>query len=226
MVIIADIKIPDEAREQLESYGQVILIETQDITYPAVSGHPDIFFCRTNDGLVVSPNLPVYVIDELKKQQVPFVFGERETGRKYPATAGLNAVVTADYMIHNKKYTDPLLRQQCTGKQFIHVNQGYTRCNLIPLKDNRFITSDRGIEKVLRKHDLEVLYVDPKGILLPGFDHGFIGGACGVFGNIVFFIGNLNHFPEGEKVRSFLQGYQIVELYDGPLFDGGSLVFI
>jgi hypothetical protein len=42
----------------------------------------------------------------------------------------------------------------------------------------------------------------------------------------VFFIGNLSHFPEGEKVRQFLSSYEIIELYDGPLVDGGSLIFI
>ncbi len=226
MIIIADKKIPDEAQRSLKQYGQVIFLETQDITYPAISSHPDIFFCQTDNEFVVAPNLPDSFIEELKTEKVNFVFGRMETGNVYPDSARLNAVVTPEFIIHHEKHTDPVLKRLCADKQFIHVNQGYTRCNLIPLKDNRFITSDKGIKKALIKNDLEVLFVNPKGILLPGFDHGFIGGTCGVSGDTIFFIGNLNHYPEGEEIRSFLQEYQIIELYDGPLFDGGSLIFL
>ncbi|HDO28010.1 MAG TPA: hypothetical protein ENH02_07830 [Bacteroidetes bacterium] len=226
MVIIADKKIPDEALYRLKPYEKIILIETKDITYSAISGHPDIFFCQADDVLIISSNLPVPVIDELKTEQIRFVFAENKTGNTYPATAGLNAGVTPDFIIHNENYTDPVLKRLCSAKQFVHVNQGYTRCNLIPLKNNRFITSDKGIEKALKKHNLEVLYVDPKGILLPGFDHGFIGGTCGVFDDNIFFTGSLNRFPEGEKVRDFLDDHNIIEVYDGPLFDGGSLIFV
>ncbi len=226
MVILADKKIPAKAQLKLEQFGKVILIETQGIVYSAISGHPDIFLCRADDVLITSPTLPIPVVDELKTEQIRFVFAENETGNTYPATAGLNATVTPDFIIHNKKYTDPLLKRLCAAKQFIHVNQGYTRCNLIPLKNNRFITSDKGIENVLIKHNLEVLFVNPEGILLPGFRNGFTEGACGIFKDNIFFIGSLNHFPEGDKIRKFLDVYNIIELYDGPLFDGGSLIII
>lgn len=70
------------------------------------------------------------------------------------------------------------------------------------------------------------MYVNPEGIQLPGFDHGFVGGAAGIYKDQVFFIGNLDYFSEGEKFRHFLSGYEIIELYDGPLFDGGSILFL
>ncbi len=224
MIIIADKKIPDDARKRLEQFGKIILLETKGVTYPAISGHPDIFFCRADDKLVVSPGLPPPVVGDLKAARVRFVFGDLETGSAYPETARLNAAVTPESIFHNEKYTDPVLKRLCAGKQLIHVNQGYTRCNLIPLKNNRFIASDKGIEKTLRKQGLEVLYVDPKGILLPGFKNGFIGGTCGIVDDNIFFIGSLNYFPEGEKIKDFLFDYKIIELYDGPLFDGGSLM--
>jgi len=112
-------------------------------------------------------------------------------------------------------------------KTAIHVNQAYTRCNLLPLKNNNFITSDKGIYSALTAYNLNVLYVNPKSILLPGFKNGFFGGACGTYKDQFFVIGSLASFMESEKVRILLHdlGYQIVELYDGQLYDGGSLVF-
>ncbi|MFU8843081.1 MAG: DUF6873 family GME fold protein, partial [Bacteroidales bacterium] len=62
----------------------------------------------------------------------------------------------------------------------------------------------------------------------PGFKNGFFGGTCGVVDDIVFFMGSLKKFGDGGAVRNFLEvlNYRVVELYDGQLFDGGSLQFI
>jgi len=226
MFIIADPRIPHNAKIKLEKYGKVLYLATNGITYPAISCHPDIFLFKTNYRLIVAPNTPKAFQDQIIQLKFPFTKGKKNIGAEYPETAHYNVVETDRYLIHHKKYTDPAIRELTTGKEFIHVKQAYTRCNLIALRDNRFITSDKGIEKVLKRKGLEVLYVDPKGILLPGFDHGFIGGTCGVFKNQIFFLGSLDHFNEGEKIRGFLKDHEIIELYDGPLFDGGGLLFI
>ncbi|MCF8386230.1 MAG: hypothetical protein K9G47_00005, partial [Bacteroidales bacterium] len=65
-------------------------------------------------------------------------------------------------------------------------------------------------------------------IILPGQKHGFLGGCCGVWKDSLFIIGNLDHFSEGEKIRKFVSeaGFRIIELYDGPLFDGGNVLFV
>jgi hypothetical protein len=226
MVIIADQRIPEQARSNLEQFGEVLFLTSSKVTYPAISCHPDIFLFKTNYRLVVAPNTPKEFLELIIQIKLPFTKGQKYIGLEYPETSHYNAVETDKYLIHHKKYIDPKIRNLATGKEFIHVKQAYTRCNLIALRDDRFITSDKGIEKALKHKGLEVLYVDPKGILLPGFDHGFIGGTCGVLDNRIFFIGSLDYFQEGDKIRTFLKDYEIIELYDGPLFDGGSLVFI
>ena len=95
------------------------------------------------------------------------------------------------------------------------------------LRDNWFVTSDRGIEQILLCHQLHVLYVDPVGIQLPGFSHGFFGGTCGILDDTVYFIGDLAYHKQGEEINLLLEklGYQTCALYDGPLFDGGSMFF-
>jgi Family of unknown function (DUF6873) len=226
MIIIADLRIPEQVKLKLKQFGQLLFLESFNVTYPAISGHPDIFLFKTYSQLIVAPNTPKEFLEQLIFRNIPFKKGTLCVGKEYPETAHYNVVETDSFLIHHKKYTDKSIQKQIQVKELIHVRQAYTRCNMIALRDDRFITSDKGIEKVLKRKGLETLYVDPKGIFLPGFDHGFIGGTCGVLKNRIFFIGSLDQFHEGEKIRAFLKDYEIIELYDGPLFDGGSLIFV
>ena len=226
MLILADKRIPEKAKKNLKKYWEVLFLETHGITYPAISGHPDIFFCNTENRLVVAPNIPENIKQQLQKNNIQFVEGSLKVGKQYPETAHYNAVVTGELLIHNLQHTDNVIQENCTDLQSIHVNQAYTRCNLIALDNKRFITSDKAIEKTLINKGFEVLFVHPEGIALPGFEHGFIGGCCGIYEDKIFFIGSLNRFPEGDKIQSFVKEFKIIELYDGPLFDGGSLIFI
>ena len=227
-LIIVDKKIPKEAKQKLASYGKLLELETLGITYEAISGHPDIFFSQVNNDLIVAPNLPEKFKITLKQHEISFHVGEHEVGQKYPATACYNAVSTSKNLFHNLKFTDETVRDLALGLDKIHVEQAYTRCNLITLNNEFFITSDKGIEKQLKELSQEVFYVDPNGILLPGFKNGFIGGCAGVFESKLFLIGNLNHFPAGTGLRKKLNEWDIelIELYNGPLFDGGSILFL
>ncbi|MBN2175277.1 MAG: hypothetical protein JW731_14175 [Bacteroidales bacterium] len=212
----------------MKRFGRLVLFETSGITYEAISGHPDIFFCKVNDRLIVAPNLPEKLKSFLVKKNISFTEGEQTVGSKYPATAAYNVVSTEKYLFHNFRYTDSKINGLAGDLDLIHLNQGYCRCNLLPLKNDHYITSDEGIGRVLEYYKLDVLFVDPKDILLPGTKHGFFSGCCGVWENKVFIIGSLDHFGDGRKVLEYLtlHNYEIIELYDGPLFDGGSLLFI
>jgi hypothetical protein len=227
MLIIIDHKIPSQAKDKLSAYGQVLELKTAGITYDAISGHPDIFLCRTPAGLIAAPNTPPAILEKLKAKGVAFRLGENDVGIQYPRSAIYNAVVTGNHYIHNKDITDPAIFASLEDQEQINVRQGYTRCSLLPLKDGHFISSDIGIHQTLKKNGMDVLLVDPAGIVIHDLKHGFIGGACGVHEDKVFIIGSLKHFGDGKLVRSYIKnlGYQIIELYDGPLYDGGSIMF-
>jgi len=226
MQIITNNILPQEAINKLKNYGEVVLLETEGIVYDAISKHPDIFFCPVGEEVIIAPNLPEIYKNILSKQKITFLEGNRTLGKKYPLTAFYNAVATEHYLIGNTKIMDKAILEKDENRKVIQVNQAYTRCNLLPLSDERFITSDKGIEKELKKNSLEVLFVNPEGVVLEGFKNGFFGGCCGVSGNRVFIAGSLNNFPEGKKVREFLMDLEIIELYDGPLLDVGSILFI
>jgi len=228
MLIFIDKKAPEQAKETLKKYGEVIEFFSENICYEAISGHPDIFMTQVTGRLIVAPNLPKVFQELLTEKKIVFSVGEKPVGNKYPETSFYNAVVTEKYLIHQTLQTDDSIQLKCLQKTKISVKQGYTRCNLIALNDQKMITSDQGIYQQLSKNGIDVLFVDPRGIVLPTFDHGFFGGTCSISGNKLFITGNLRYFSEGKNVRSFIEdaGTEIVELYKGPLFDGGGIFFV
>ncbi len=201
---------------------------TSGIVYPAISGHPDIFMFAYQHKLIVAPNTPAPFVDALRNRHIRFQSGIRQSKGKYPDTTSYNVACSKHYCIHHRQYTDPAVLRHIEEKTFIPVPQAYSRCNTIALRKDAFITSDKGIYKVLKKHNVDALYVAPQGILLPPYDYGFIGGTAGIVNDTVYFLGTLKYFPEGEKIKHFLQAraYRIVELYDGPLYDGGGILFV
>jgi len=228
MQIIHHPHLPQEAIQALSKYGELLPFCSEDITQEAIACHPDIFLCPINDTLIVAPNTPSHFLELLSEKGISFEMGLHVIGKLKQDSAHYNVVVTERFIIHNKKYTDSAILARAGDRQFIHVNQGYTRCSLLPLKEDAFLTSDKGVAKVLQEHHLNYCYISPEEILLPSLPYGFIGGCMGVHQNQVFIIGNLKYLSEGEKVEQFLQGlgYEIVMLYDGQLFDGGSLFFL
>ena len=141
--IIADSRMPEEAKKNLKKLGDVLFLNPTEITYKSISAHPDIFFFQAEDGLIYAPNAPKRIVKELKKRKIKLTEGKKEVGKKYPETVPYNAVGIGDTLIHNLKHTDSTILS--LYKNHINVNQGYTRCNLVALNENCFITSDEGI---------------------------------------------------------------------------------
>lgn len=73
------------------------------------------------------------------------------------------------------KYTDKSIKPD------IIVKQGYVKCSIAVTSNNSCITSDKGIAKVLKRNNIEVLYVEENDIKLLKKDatastmKGFIG---------------------------------------------------
>ena len=229
--IIADARMPEEAKKNLKKLGDVLFLNPTDITYKSISAHPDIFFFQTKDGLIHAPNAPKRIIKELKKRKIKLTEGKKEVGKKYPETVPYNAVGIGDTLIHNLKHTDETILS--LYENHIHVNQGYTRCNLVALNEKTFITSMEDYKTTrlqdykLEDAEFKVLYIDPKQIKLEGHDHGFFPGCCSVWKNNLIVCGSTKHLKEKEALDKFLKdnGFNLIELYDGELVDVGSVFF-
>lgn len=226
-LIIADKRTPLPVKNALRNRGRLVLLGTENMVYKSISGHPDIFICTGPEAVVIAPGLPEEIKNALSQHGIPVIRGSADPGKTYPASARYNAVITPEYIIHNLKITDPVIAETFKDRKQLHVNQGYTRCNFLALDGNRFITSDRGIEKVLLQEGKTVFYVDPAPVRLLGQKHGFFPGCCGLMDEEVFITGSLKFHPQGEEIRSFIgsAGYSVQELYEGPLTDVGGIIF-
>ena len=229
--ILASSTMPPEARENLSKLGSVTWLELSDKAYPSISSHPDIFFfCKDErhcHSVICAKNVDINLPLEIE-----VIKGEKEVGKKYPDTVPYNAVGVGNTLIHNMLYTDlsiiNLYGKISTKSAQLSVNQGYTRCNLLALNERDFITSDRGIKRVLEANGCNVFYVDPHQIVLPGQDYGFFPGCCGLVDDTVVVCGALKHLKECKELRKFIRrnNMKIIELYDGKLVDVGSIFFI
>jgi hypothetical protein len=97
----------------------------------------------------------------------------------------------------------------------------------VPVDSRHIITSDRGIKSAWENNKGKALLVRPGHVRLPGYDTGFLGGASGVTQKAVFFVGSLKYHPDGVAIRGLIKkcGKGVIELYDGPLYDVGSILF-
>lgn len=225
--VIIDPRLPAEAKQKLSLHAVLIELPVTGSVYRAISGHPDVYLCRVGDVFVFSPDLPSEWIERLARENIRLRQGQRAPGPVYPDSCRYNGVDAGEIFIHKRGCTDTEVLLLLSGREFIDVAQGYTSCNLIRLPGNRFITGDPGIYAALRAKGYNVFKTDDRGILLPGFSHGFIGGSAGVFRNRLFFTGSLGHYAWGAGLRQFAEdaGHEVAELSDGPLFDGGGLLF-
>ena len=231
--IIADSRMPEEAKKNLKKLGNVLFINPTSVTYNSIASHPDIFFFQKDDALIYAPNAPKRIIKELKKRKIKLIEGKKEVGKKYPETVPYNAVGIGNLLIHNLKHTDETILS--FYENHVNVNQGYTRCNLLALNEKAFITSDLAISRQLsavnsqsQSSTVKVLYIDPKQIKLEGQRNGFFPGCCGVWKNNLIVCGSTKNLKEKTELDKFLKdnNFNLIELYDGDLVDVGSIFLI
>lgn len=224
-LIIADKRIPLPAKNALRNMGELILLEESFSLYKSIAGHPDIFICPAGDQIIVSPDLAEGIILKFESYGYKVIRGSKPPGKTYPESARYNCTVTENLLIHNLKITDLTVVETLNKRKQVHVNQGYTRCNLISLSEDMFITSDRGIEKTLINEGKDILWVDPSPVLLKGQKHGFFPGCCGVLDDKLLICGSLDFHPQGMQVIDFIEraGLKVKELFKGKLTDVGSI---
>lgn len=224
--IIASSLMPDEARQRLSSMGEVLWLHPTDFVYHSISTHPDIYFFLFDNKIIFAPNTPTEWLRCLGNHGISLIKGIKPLSSEHPHTTPYNACAVGNALVHNFKHTDTVVARQFSNH--IHVSQGYTRCNLIALSPHHAITSDRGIEKALKDNSIEVLFVDPKHIKLSGHAHGFFPGCCGIINDNLIVCGSLSQLQEHNEIEEMAHkaNLNVIELYDGPLVDIGSILSV
>ena len=86
------------------------------------------------------------------------------------------------------------------------MKQGYTKCSICVTSKNSCITSDRGIDKILKENGIKSAFIEENNIKLLKKDgrysnmKGFIGGASFVFDNKFVLFGDIENLESKEKI--------------------------
>ncbi len=229
MFAIIDSRSSKKAISKLKEYvTDVCTFQTNGITGNSISGHPDIFLYQDKDQLVVAPNAPAEILEFLDSHNISYAKGRSEVGGEFYNSVQYNCLSTSDFFFHKSGYTDTVILEINKDKEFIHLPQAYTRCSLVHLCENNYVTSDRGIEKVLLQKGLSCFYFNPEEITIRDHNNGFIGGTIGIWGKKIFFNGNLELHADGHRLkdRLFNLNFDIVNLSNEFLYDGGCIFFV
>ena len=231
---ITDNRIPKSAKEGLAAQGfSIISLPPFDLLDEPVSAHPDMlmFFA---DKLICHEDYFKIAEKELseiaKIKRIEIKLSTEPIGKKYPSDVLFNAAEIGDNIIcsidsiseHIKNYAKK------HSKRLINVKQGYSKCSVCKVSDNAIITSDKGILKAAERAGIDTLEVSPSGILLNGYNCGFIGGATGNDGKNTYFCGNVELHPNAHEIIDFCNahGAPAISLSDEPLYDVGTIFFI
>jgi len=185
----------------------IIEISSSDQVYESISSHPDIFMCKINGEIIHSEN---------------------DLGDSYPENIKYNGVQVGKYFIHNTSFTARKLMDavENAGLTLVHVNQGYTKCNIVVVDENSIITSDEGIRNTLIPLGIDVLLISVGSVKLKGFPYGFLGGASGRIENTIIFNGDLSEHPDYISISNFIFDRGLILQYfdEYQLEDIGSII--
>lgn len=198
--------------------------------YGAISSHPDIYVCQLCDELAVARDLFPFFEKLLSEWGTKYILGSSFLGYEYPENIKYNAVQLRELFVHNTKYTDSglLSSAKAKGLNIVHVNQGYTKCNIVKVDENSVITSDAGIAHSLIPYGIDTLIVSQGHVKLKGFQYGFLGGSSGRVDDEIIFNGDLSAHPDYLVIRNFIEnrGLKTVFFKEYPLDDIGSIIQI
>lgn len=225
MNFIIDKTMSERMIYKLSKYGNIYWSMEINSNDKAISTHPDLQIHFINsDTAVCAPETAAYYRDILP-DFINIVCGDKNIGANYPEVSAYNIARVGRYIICNTKIADTKILEYYKNNGFtiIHVNQGYTKCNVCPLTENLFITEDRGIYNAVKcVRGIDVTILDKYIVKLNGFENGFIGGASGLADRKLFMCGKVSD----DKIKNIAERYsiEIIELSDEPLYDYGSII--
>lgn len=229
--IIIDGRVPTEIIGNLKKLKLNIIptISCKDVASP-ISYHPDIVMHPVDHNtLIIAPNVFEYYEEKLYGMGINLIKGETKLGKAYPMDIAYNVGRMDGLAVHNFKYTDEKLKFYLKKQslEFVHVNQGYTKCSMAIIDNKAFITADYVISKKIKNLGFDVLLIEPGYIELPGYDYGFIGGTCGNLSrDDILLTGKLDSHPDKEKILKFIKKYRKrpIWLSNKKIVDVGTVI--
>ena len=226
-IAVIDPRMPEKAKTRLRQMDYYVVEAPlhPELAEP-VKGHPDMMIFSHGKKVIYEPRLE-RIVEILRDKGYECVKGEGIKSLKYPEDIIYDACGIGEYIIRYDARIEKNIEN--LDAKFIKVKQGYVKCSIAQVDDKSIITSDKGIYDKCNVGAISVrpLHIRPGHVKLPGYKTGFIGGASGMHKDKIFFIGSLKTHPDGKLISEFIEkrGKKVVELYDGPLYDAGSILF-
>ena len=150
---------------------------------------------------------------------------------EYPQDIALNQAVIGTSILGREDSVAKSIIDYASSRGYTYRNikQGYAKCSTLVLNENAIISADKSVISAAKSLDVDTLqiYNGASEIELCGYDYGFIGGASAVYGNTVFFFGDITLHSPGSKIAEFCQkhGFSINSLGKQKLCDiGGAII--
>jgi len=221
------------AAEALSAKFDIVLLESDSDLARPVSCHPDmILFTLGNEAVLPANYVSRYpgICARLQElTSVSIITDSSPRSDVYPRDVGLNVLMCSSFAFSLSSHTSPEVKRILNNQGYTQVNvrQGYAACSSLSF-GNAVVTADASIASAAEKTGLDVLMIAKGHIRLEGYDEGFIGGASGVCGRVIYFLGNIDRHPDGKNIRAFAErrGFECISLTDGELCDFGGIKFI
>ena len=234
MICVCDYRTPVGVLDSLKKKFEIIQLPPNPSLPEAVNGHSDLLIFKFDNKLVTRksyyPTAKKKIDLICQKSGCELILSDAEAGSTYPNDCGLCAAVSGRNIICRKISADAEILRLASdlGYNILNVPQGYSKCSCAVLPDGAIVTSDRGIATVTVKNGIDTLLISEGNVDLPGYSYGFLGGASGLCGNILYFCGDLKSHLDHKAIEEFARKHntECISLSDEKLYDVGSLIFI
>ena len=228
--VIIDNRMRQIEKQKLQNMGfEIIEVQTNPNVYTEISSHVDISVCKIENGIIIEPTQNMNNISNK-------IYGKERISAEYPYDIKYNVCTIGKKAFHKFEYTDLKIKEELIkqGYEMINTTQGYTNCSIAVIDDNSAIVTDKGLYKILKKHNVDVLYLeyepDIKLIKLDEYSNrkGFIGGAISRVDDKIILFGDLNKIDINGKIREFIEKKElkIIDFKGLDVIDYGGIVEI
>ncbi len=230
--LIIDERMRPREKNKLKELGySLIEINKNNNVYEEISSHVDIFTCKIENKLIIEPNLEISFPTECNIMR-----GKESVTSKYPNDIKYNVCIIGKKAIHNFQYADSVLKEELIkqGYELINTTQGYTNCSIAVIDNNSAIVTDKGLYKILQKHNIDVLFLsyqpNIKLLTKDGYSNknGFIGGVISRIGNNIVVFGDLEKIDYNNAIKEFIisKNLNLIDFKGMDVIDYGGIVEI
>lgn len=233
--LIIDNRMREIEKQKLREMGyELIEIQKNENIYEEISSHVDIHLCKVKNKIIVEKSKYLEIVSQIKKIYTDIEIGNEYIHKNYPDDIKYNVCIIGDRALHKLDSTDLKVKEELIDNNYklINTNQGYTNCSIAVIDDNSAIVTDKGLYKILKKNNVDVLYIeeelDIKLLQGNGYSRnkGFIGGAISRIDENIVVFGDINKIDKEHKIKDFINQKKLNLIYfrDFDVIDYGGVV--